>query len=119
MGNSENHPLGIGSPFYINGLRMSAVRERGLREGCKSSTIFQDTTRLSGVILRRDVGQKLPIFKEFGRSSHHSRSISQPLISTCSAASHSLFGPHSPFLLDRVQKSSDSRTGMGTCASSV
>ena len=33
---------------------MSVVRERSSREGCKPSTIFQDTTRLSGVATWRD-----------------------------------------------------------------
>ncbi len=37
--------------IQINGLRMSALWERGLREGCKPSTILQDATRLSGVAL--------------------------------------------------------------------
>ena len=45
-------------------------------------------------------------FKGFGRSSHHSRSIPHRPNSSFSAASHSLFGPNSPFLLDRVRKSS-------------
>ena len=33
---------------------MSVVKERGLRELYTSSTILQNTTRLSGVILQRD-----------------------------------------------------------------
>ncbi len=77
--------------------------EYGVRQVYKPSTIFQKTTRLSGAALRRDERPITPYFQGFGRSSHHSRSIPHRLNSTSSAASHSLFGPYSPFLLDLVQ----------------
>ncbi len=56
---------------------------------------------------RRVVSYPVVIFKWSGRSSHPFRSVLHRSNSSCSAASHSLFGPYSPFLPDRVRKSSD------------
>ena len=42
---------------------MSMAREGVLREGCKPSTIFQDTTRLSGVAPWRDERPITPYFQ--------------------------------------------------------
>ena len=93
-------------PIEFNELSMSVTRERALREGCKSSTILQNTTRLSGMLLRRDARPIPFIFKGFWRFPHHSRFISHRSDSSCFPASHSLFGPYSPFRLDLVRTSS-------------
>ena len=86
---------------------MSALWERGLREGGKPSTILQDATRLSGVALGETRALSPFIFKGLGRSSHHPRSVSHRSNSSCFPAFHSLFGPYSPFLPALVRKSSD------------
>ena len=82
---------------------MSELWERGLREGCKPSTILQDATRLSGVALGETRALYPFIFKGFWGSPHHSRFIPHRSNSSCFPAFHSLFGPYSPFLLDLVQ----------------
>ena len=86
---------------------MSALRERGLREVCKPSTILQDATRLSGVALGETRALYPFIFKGFWGSPHHSRSVSHRSNSSCFPAFHSLFGPYSPFLPALVRTSSD------------
>ena len=86
---------------------MSALWERGLREGRKPSTILQDATRLSGVALGETRALYPFIFKGFWGSPHHSRIISHRSNSSCFPASPSLFGPYSPFLPDLVRTSSD------------
>ena len=47
IGNLAICPVDALKAIQINGLRMSALWERGLREGRKPSTILQNTTRLS------------------------------------------------------------------------
>ena len=49
--------------MQIRKLCMSVVRERSSREGCKPSTILQDTTRLSGVAPWRDERPITPYFQ--------------------------------------------------------
>ena len=56
-------PIDARKPLLINGLRMSMAREGVLREGCKPSTIFQSTTRLSGVAPWRDERPITPYFQ--------------------------------------------------------
>ena len=63
IGNSDNHRLTLIRLFKINVLIMVVPREYGLREGCKPSTIFQDTTRLSGVAPWRDERPITPYFQ--------------------------------------------------------
>ena len=78
-----------------------------MREGCNPSTILQDATRLSGVALGETRALSPFIFKGFWGSPHHSRFISHRSNSSCFPASHSLFGPYSPFLPALVRTSSD------------
>ena len=86
---------------------MSVLWERGLREGCKPSTILQDATRLSGVALGETRALSPFIFKGFWGSPHPFPHHFAPVEFVLFSGFHSLFGPYSPFLPALVRTSSD------------